>query len=126
MPSKLTDVAPSNQKGTILSKKDSKFKVAIESQLDNGYCFKNLKPDDLKLFHDFIEYSVNEKLTITQMDKLYLRKEGPKSSISVNGVPYELLHYGKDRTSFRVFGYYNTEAYFVLTKIDPHHKVHKV
>lgn len=125
MAKKLTKVIPNNQKGSILSKKDLKFRVAIESQLDNGYCFKSLKPDDVKKFHDFIDFTVNANLTITQIDKLYLRKEGPKASIKIKDVEYELIHYGKDRTPFRIFGYYNTDAYFVLTKIDPHHNVHK-
>ena len=125
MVKRLTNVKPNNQKGTKLNRKNLKFRVAIECQLDNKYCFKNLKADGVKGFHEFIDSTIQKNLTITQMDKMYLRKNGPKDSITINGVEYELIHYGKDRKPFRIFGYYNTDAYFVLTKIDPGHKVHK-
>lgn len=126
MPNKLTNVIPNQQKGTQLSKKETRFRIAIENQLENGYSFKCLKQDDIKKFHEFIDYSINTSLTITQMDNQFLRKEGPKASIKINGADYELIHYGKDRTPFRIFGYYNTDTYFVITKIDPHHSVHKL
>ena len=81
-----------------------------------------MKPADLRALHNFISQTIGEKLTITEVDKLYLRtKGGVRQDINNEDV----IHYGKDRTQFRVFGYYNSENYFNITRIDPKHKTNK-
>lgn len=64
-------------------------------------------------------------MSITQVDDLFKRKKGPKEEITVNGQKFELIHLGKDEKPFRVFGYYNPEDCFVITRIDPKHETHK-
>lgn len=102
--------------------KSLEFKLAISEQLENKYCFKDLRPSDIKIFHNFLDETVGKKLTITEVDSLFLRtKGGPKQEI--NG--RDVVHYGKGRQSFRIFGYYNQDGYFTITRIDPRHKINK-
>lgn len=102
------------------------FKVAIDYSLDNKFCFKDLKPLGIKSFHNFIESTVGEGLTISEVDDLYLRKKGkPTDKTKVHGEVRDVMHYGKDRKKFRVFGYYNQSGYFVLSRIDQNHDTHK-
>ncbi len=103
----------------LTSPKKCLFKIAICEQLDNNFCFKHLKSGDLKAFHSFIDETVGKQLTISEVDKLFLRTRGSVKQ-EVNGK--EVIHYGKDRKPFRVFGYYNSDSYFVITRIDPKHK----
>lgn len=102
------------------------FKVAIDYSLENNYCFKDLKTDGIKSFHRFIESTVGQQLTISEVDNLYLRTKGGRSEKrNVHGQERAIMHYGKDRKKFRVFGYYNQKGYFVLSRIDPKHNTHK-
>jgi hypothetical protein len=98
------------------------FKISISRQLDNNFAFKDLKPADLKALHNFISQTIGEKLTITEVDKLFLRTKG---GVTQNINNEDVIHYGKDRTKFRVFGYYNSENYFNITRIDPKHETNK-
>ncbi|MGY3775825.1 MAG6450 family protein [Helcococcus sueciensis] len=113
-------------KGTRLtSKKDITFKIAIEEKLDNGYDFKKMKQEHIKSFHNFLEETIYKELTITKVEKLFLRTKGKfKNSRRFNGKEVEEIHLGKDRDPFRIFGYYKSD-YFVITRIDPKHKTHK-
>lgn len=110
---------------SLIQRKSILFKISIEQQLDNKFCFKDLRNEQIKIFHSFIEDTVNKNLTISQVDDLYKRKKGPKESIEINGTKFELIHLGKKDTPQRIFGYYN-QGYFVLTKLDLKHKTHKV
>ena len=101
------------------------FRIAIETPLVNGYEFKDLSPEQLKSFHRFISDTVYKQLTISQVDKLYLRKQGLGSAPPVLYNDRELIHYGKDRNPFRLFGYYNTDGYFVICRIDGEHKTNE-
>lgn len=114
--------APSNGGKQLTRGTGKPFKIAICEQLDNDFCFKKLKPSDLKEFHNFIDETVEKKLTISQVDALFLRKKGDIKQ-DING--REVFHYGKDRKPFRVFGYYNEDGYFNVTRIDPKHKTNK-
>lgn len=112
----------SNSEKPLTNVKKSLFKIAICEQLENNFCFKDLKSSDLKALHNFIDETIGKGLTISEVDDLYLRKHrNPKQK--VNG--REVLHYGKDRKPFRVFGYYNNDSYFTVTRIDPKHKTNK-
>lgn len=124
MAKKLTEQNHVVSRGTLLNKKSIKFKVAITDQLDNRYCFKLLNNTHIKSFHRFLDETVNKGLSISDVDKLYRRTKGPKESIKVHNQKFELIHLGKDQKPFRIFGYYNPDNYFVITKIDPKHKVH--
>lgn len=125
MAGKLTNKNKNESKANKLTRvQNIEFKIAIAHSLENRYCFKDLKREGLIAFNAFIEATVGRKLTISQVDKLFLRKRGDvKQTLSVQGVQKEVVHYGKDRTSFRIFGYYNSDGYFVLTHIDQNHKI---
>lgn len=125
MAQRLTNNNKGNYNGSQLTTRNQiPFKISIEHSLENGFCFKDLKQSNIKEFHTFIEETVGKNLSITQVEKLYKRTRGPKDTIRINGTDYELVHLGKDRKAFRVFGYFNRDM-FVLSKIDPKHKTHK-
>lgn len=123
---KLTKSNKPNQKGIKLTQRRKiPFKISIEESLDNKYCFKKLKGNSIQEFHRFIEATVGKGLSITEVENMYLRTRGKvKETIKVNGIERDVIHFGKNRNPFRIFGYYNQD-YFVLNKIDPTHKVHK-
>ncbi|WP_369691487.1 MAG6450 family protein [Companilactobacillus nodensis] len=106
--------------------KDILFKLAITRSLDNGFQFKNLKQSGIKDFDRFVNETVGKELTISQANKLFLRTRGPSERILINGEMKKIFHYGKDRTPFRIFGYYDEKDYFCIHKIDPNHTVHRV
>ncbi|MBN2959205.1 MAG: hypothetical protein JTJ17_06050 [Streptococcus gordonii] len=115
--------APSKQ-GTRLtnSKNETPFKLAICEQLDNKFCFKNLTSEDIKSLHRFIDDTVGKSLTISKVDNLFLRTKGTVTQ-NING--RDVVHYGKNNNPFRIFGYYNQDGYFNITRIDPKHKTNK-
>lgn len=123
---KLTKSNKPNRKGIPLTKRRKiPFKISIEESLDNKYCFKKLKGNSIQEFHKFIEATIGKGLSITEVETMYLRTKGTvKETIKVNGIERDVIHFGKDRNPFRIFGYYNQD-YFVLNKIDPTHKVHR-
>ncbi|WP_338343013.1 MULTISPECIES: MAG6450 family protein [Fructobacillus] len=128
-----------NQKGSILTNAQTqvksqplvrvtsnRFKLSLSLSLHRDYCFKKLNKDELKKLDQFVSETVDKGLTITQVDTLFLRNKGPiKARETIKGVKREIIHYGKDRDSFRLHGFYDDNGYFVLYKIDPKHKVHK-
>ena len=68
-----------------------------------------------------------KQLSISTVDKLYLRMKGTvREKAEINGINRDIVHYGFDRSLFRLHGYFNELNYFVIYKIDPKHKVHKV
>ena len=115
-------------RATILDRRSAPFRLAIERQLDNGYSFKDLRRGGIGDFHQFIEDTVGAGLSVTEVEKLYLRKQNLKKehaeTISVNGEERQILHFGKDRKSFRLFGYY-AGVDFVILRIDCNHKSHR-
>ncbi|MEW4353817.1 MAG6450 family protein [Streptococcus pneumoniae] len=111
-PNKLTDDKNTNKE----------FKISICEQLDNGYSFKNLTKESLKNLHTFIDETVGKNLTISKTEKLYLRTKGEvKQTIAGR----EVIHFGKDMKAFRIFGYYNNDGYFNITRIDFKHNTNK-
>lgn len=123
----LTEVGSKEAAGRKLTnRKDKKFKFAITGSLDNGFCFKKLKQNEITEFHKFIENILSKQLTITEVDELFLRTKGEViSKEDVFGKKRDIQHYGKNNTKFRIHGYFNNEDYFVIYQIDPKHKKHK-
>ncbi|SRX64188.1 MAG6450 family protein [Mycoplasma mycoides] len=110
-----------------LFKKDIFFKIAIVHKLDNGFDFKSLTIEGIKEFHNFINEILNKKMTISQVENLYMRKtSNPFNNRTVDQqIEIREIHLGKNRQPFRLFGYFNDDNYFVLTKIDPNHNFHE-
>ncbi|WP_247965328.1 MAG6450 family protein [Lactiplantibacillus plantarum] len=101
------------------------FKIALEDSLISPYTFKKAKTEGAKGFGDFVSKTVGKHLTITQVEKLYLRTDGPsgaKNKEKIGEVSREMYHFGNGTRNFRVHGYYNAQNYFCLCRIDPNHK----
>ena len=101
------------------------FRLAIEVKLDSGYDIQDMTLVHVKEFYRFLKDTVYKGLTVQEVDKLYLRKEGLSKATVIKSHGKELLHYGKDGNAFRIFGYYNAEGYFVVCRIDGGHQTHK-
>ncbi|MRF37115.1 hypothetical protein GIJ44_20730 [Staphylococcus sp. KY49P] len=126
---KLTDLEEKKHtvKGAKLANyKSRKFKIALGTELENKYCFKSKKPKKVTDgLHKFLENTVYKNLSITQVDQLYLRTKGPvKEKFKTANSQLEILHYGFKNSQFRIFGFYDNNAYFNITKIDTDHKSH--
>lgn len=130
-PAKLTDETGKGKlkPSLLLTNRNSiSFRMSIEHSLENGYDFKKLNSDSLKNLHSFIENTIGKNLTISEVEKLFLRTKGNVFSNEViNGLERKIIHFGKDMHPFRIHGYYNEKNnfYFVICKIDPNHKVNK-
>ncbi|WP_461226305.1 MAG6450 family protein [Lacticaseibacillus suihuaensis] len=102
--------------------------MTIDHQLENRYQFKDLKPPALRAFNQFLAATVGKRLTITQVDALYLRTKGPHGGRMTERVAEQtvtMLHYGPGRAAFRLFGYYNMDGYFVIHRLDPADQFHR-
>ncbi|QVK05587.1 MAG6450 family protein [Mycoplasma mycoides] len=102
------------------------FKIAIIHELDKGFDFKSLSVSGLKNFHNLIHDILSKKLTIAEVEKLYMRTHSKPLEKRWTNEQLEVreIHLGKNRNPFRLFGYLNKDNYFVLTKIDPNHEFH--
>lgn len=126
---KLTDKnkAELSKSSKLLTNKENRtvpFRFCISEKLDNGFMFKDLSHDEYKIFCRFISSTINKKLSITEVNALYLRKKGPhgaKNEEIFNGSKRKMFHLGKGGTRFRIHGYYNKDNYFVICRIDPKH-----
>ena len=78
--------------------------------------------ETVREFHRFVSETVEKNLTISQVDKRYLRK---KDSNLDDANQKNIIHYGHDGSTFRLFGYYNNKGYYVLTRIDGKHRTHR-
>ena len=101
------------------------FSIVFEVKLDNGYELKDMTREQMTEFHRFICDTVYKGLTLSEVDKLYLRKEGLSNAPVIMSNGRELIHYGKARNPFRIFGYYNADGYFVVCRIDGVHKTNE-
>lgn len=135
MVKKLSDIRQKeNAASPLTNVKRKKFKIAFGAKLDNKFCFKSHAPNtNAKEFQKFLEQTVYKGLYISDVEDLFKRKRG-KDEISIRDVnehdvteeiEVEILHFGKDRNPFRIFGYYDRHSYFNITRIDPQHKTHK-
>ena len=109
-----------------LSNKSKNFKIALEeNMLENNYSFKGInKNDGHKEFDRFINKILGK--TITDVEKNWKRASTVKENANIKNEKREILHLGEGKKKLRLFGYYNEEYYFVITRIDPNHNVHKV
>ncbi len=124
-PNKLTNQTSAKRQPNKLTSDENLtrvFKISICEQLDNRYCFKDLNREALKSLHAFIDETVGKKLTISQTEDLFLRTKGQVVQ-NING--RDLIHFGKNRNPFRIFGYYNSDGYFNIIRIDPKHNTNK-
>lgn len=112
--------------GERLDRRTSIFKIALENYLHGQFNFSKLDAESRKAFQEFLDKTVYKQLDISTVDKLYLRMKGTvREKATIKGVNRDIVHYGFDRSTFRLHGYYNELNYFVIYKIDPKHKVHK-
>lgn len=110
----------------LILNKDVTFKIAIQHKLDNDFDFKSLKREGLKKFQAFIYSIFKENMTISQVEKLFLRTKGEVfKNVTIKDEFVKEIHLGKNVSKFRLFGYFNQDNYFVITKIDPNHDFHK-
>ncbi|WP_432784107.1 MAG6450 family protein [Mycoplasmopsis bovis] len=125
MNKKLTSELNLNKKTNLFhTNKEIVFKFAIVNKLGNGYDFKSLDLDGLKKFNNFVNDILEKKMTISQVEKTYMRKRFKplvKRHIEEQDMDVREIHLGKDQQKFRLFGYFNENNYFVLTKIDSKH-----
>lgn len=110
---------PGPSKSVLTGKTEVPFKISLERSLDNNYCFKKLKSQELKVFNTFIDKTVGKKLSFKEVDKLYLRH--PDNHDEIDG--HQVHHYSVGNP-FRIHGYLK-DGYFVLCRIDPSHRYHK-
>lgn len=78
---KLTSKNNSNiiNKVPLLNNKTSKFEIAIKHPSTNNFSFETIhKNEGHKKFHRFISITIGEGLTISEVDKLYLKTRGKK------------------------------------------------
>ena len=126
MKTKLPRTKTIEREGSRLPRHRQIFRVALEVKLDNGYEIKDMTQEHVKELHRFISDTVYKGLTILEVDELYLRKEGLSDApaLKYKG-DIELVHYGKARNAFRIYGYYNADNYFVICRIDGSHQTHR-
>ncbi len=125
MTKKLPHPKPSTD-AIIYPNKERPFTIAFAVELENGYELKDMTLAHMKEFHRFVCDTVYKGLTVSQVDDMYLRKRGMSNALPIkykNDI--ELLHYGKSCNSFRIFGYYDKNGYFVVCRIDGGHNTHK-
>lgn len=115
----------SDQTAPRLEKNSIPFRIVISTRLDNGYEFKDMKQSHIAEFHRFVAETVYKNLTISDVDKQFLRKEGLSNAPKITYGDIVLYHYGKDGNPFRIFGYYNRDGYFVLCRIDGNHQTNR-
>lgn len=125
MPRKLDRKISREETPELERAKEALFRMCFTEKLTNNYEVKDMHERDNKAFQKFLEDTVYKKLTISQVDDLYLRKQGLGDAPPVKYGDMELLHYGKANSSFRLFGYYNKDRYFVICRIDGQHKTHR-
>lgn len=130
LPKKLTNQNNFQSKNNSpLANKDHstvKFKIALDHILCNNYQFKDLNKKGIREFSKFLLNTIGKNLTMTDVENTYMRThKKPLEKEMINGEMQNVIHLGKDRTAFRIFGYYNTDDYFCIHRIDPNHQFYK-
>lgn len=93
------------------------FELCFKYQLQSGYTFKELTPENIKEFQGFLNKISH--MTVTQVDKLYSRK--PDTNDTYNDL--QVYHYAVTDV-FRVH-VINECGYYKIIRLDPKHKFHK-
>lgn len=102
-----------------------KFKIALTETLQNPYTFKKMKPADIKEFSSFLSKTVGRNLSISKVEQLYLRTDGPngaKNKETIHDAERITKHFDNGSRDFRIHGYYDDSGYFCVCRIDPHHE----
>ena len=71
------------EKAPKISKTDLLFRIVFEVKLDNGFELKDMREKHIQDFHKFLSDTVYKGLTISQVDKLFLRKQGLSNAPSI-------------------------------------------
>lgn len=128
MAKKLSKNNNSGSKGSRLANSRSKpFRLSISSAISNKFNFSKLNRNSgYKKLQTFVDETIKKGLTISETENQFLRKRKKVVRIeNINGNEQEIIHFGKDKDPFRIFGYYDENDYFAITAIDTNHKVHK-
>lgn|GEM_PF-1591029 len=99
------------------------FKVVFAGKAQRNYDFKDCDMQQWHQFGEFIDATVGKK--ITEVNERY--KRNPDRSDKVKdplGDTYKIEHYEVNNQS-RIHGYFINRGYFIVTRLDPKHKVHK-
>lgn len=111
-----------NSKIELTENKEPKLVISFGLKLENGYDFKKLKSDSLKEFQTILNDST--QLSLDEMENRYGRDLDSDDILEYNGIKFQVLHFGKDRSTFRIHGIL-ADSYFHVIRIDPKHKFHK-
>lgn len=115
-----------NSGSTLTFNKDVLFKISLDTKLDNSYNFSKMNKKALRELDHFIEQTTHRNLTISEVENMFLRRKGnPFEEEIINGKKQKVIHLGKDKKSFRIFGFYDENGEFVVYRLDPRHKKHK-
>lgn len=112
---KLIDKEPHGQ--LLANLKDPKFILSFKYKLENGYTFKEMKENDLKVFQSFLNKV--SQITISQVDKEFLRPPD-KQDVFRN---HQIQHYAVSK-KFRIHGILENQRFKVI-RLDPGHNKHK-
>ena len=127
MAQKLSNNKPVREGGSRLDRRTAAFKIALEDYMHGSFNFGKMDSSGRKDLQTFLDKTVYKQLSISTVDRLYLRMKGTvREKAEINGISRDIVHYGFDRSLFRLHGYFNELNYFVIYKIDPKHKVHRV
>lgn len=127
MAQKLSNNKPMREGGSRLDRRTATFKIALEDYMHGNFNFGKMDSSGRKDLQAFLDKTVYKQLNISTVDRLYLRMKGTiREKAVINGINRDIVHYGFNRSTFRLHGYFNELDYFVIYKIDPKHKVHKV
>lgn len=127
MAQKLSNNKPVREGGGYLDRRTATFKIALEDYMHGSFNFGKMDSSGRKDLQTFLDKTVYKQLSISTVDKLYLRMKGTvREKAEINGISRDIVHYGFDHSPFRLHGYFNGLDYFVIYKIDPKHKVHRV
>lgn len=128
MAQKLSINKPARKGGSArLDTRTAVFKIALEDYMHGSFNFSKMDSSGRKDLQTFLDKTVYKQLSISTVDELYLRMKGTvREKAEINGIYRDIVHYGFDRSLFRLHGYFNELNYFVIYKIDPKHKVHRM
>lgn len=119
---KLTSIGRSqtNALEVLTGKNELPFILCFRDCLENGYTFKDLKPDDLRQFHSFLNKIA--KQTITQVESS-CKCENDKNDKAFDDDQIQMVHF-RAGARLRIHGYYEG-GLFIVRRLDPQHKYHR-
>lgn len=94
------------------------FLMVFSDRLERNYTLDTMSPRDLKAFQRFLDKVVN--MSVDEVEKSFLRDPDHQDKFHSR----QVYHYGVTDT-FRIHGYYGSDAMFHVLRIDPKHEYHK-